>query len=302
MSRSTSFSAMCALLIVALLVPVASAASISATTNFISALPAPHYEHFNDFSWEQYVVDNGPDGTGPADGLLNVGDVLEGIMDIESIGVQAGTVGVDRLGTGDTGEVEVTAYFRLQVIGTGMNGTDYVTVFGPDPGFEATYGNGAMAAFFEDATNNLDVSTTASGISTATDGIHLMTLGFAGLDGEGWESLTSTDNVITAAQTGPGTSFGSFSANLNQITSPGLANDMADLDISFSKTSFYGNGSPTQFAVNGQLYGAATNTEFPLSNSADTFFQVVPEPSSLVLLTVFGGLFAACGLRRSRRS
>lgn len=254
-------------------------------STFVNGLPMPHHEHFNDFSWEQ-IVDVG------GDGIVGPGDILEGVFDIESIGMEGGSVGVNRLSTGGSGDaVEATGYFRALVTGKTLLGPNPAAGpwrfdFGPDPLFEDIYGQGAMVAAYEDPNNDFDATqpNIAQLIGTATNGLHLVTLGFTGQRGEGWYALVLTDSIPGAAGFGS-SAVGYYQANLNRISSPGL-----QVQVAQAEPSSFAPGTFTEFSINGNLYGTASGASLPLSDSAEVFFTVVPEPATWALLV----LGAAC--------
>ncbi len=249
--------------------------------SFVGGLGA-HVEEWNDRSFETVIV-------GGADGSLDVGDVLFGIAQIESIG-DATT----RLTTNSSAPTEVTAIFSAQVTSkVALGGGFFLFEFDPFAGFEAVWGDGAMAAFFEDTPPDFsELGTLAASVATAADGLHLLTIGFAGEAGEAW---TATANDDTAA------ALGSFFASLNRIISPGFANDLAGLDIAVSQASILGGGLLTQFFLSGQVFDnrdSNSNTTWPIRDSADLFFEIVPEPASIVAWGLLGAVGLVVGYRR----
>ena len=257
-----------------------------------------HDEHFSDRSWERVIDLDG-------DLHLSAGDILEGVFDFESVGKEGGVLSVDRTSVGRTDPVEATGYFSLKVQSVTPIGGPvpfYAIQFGPEITFEQSYGTGAMAVAFEGAglTNNFDASKPIpQAILDATDGVHLVTLGFTGAAGESWAAGAQTNNLAAAAASGS-FAFGFFQANLNRVFSPGpgLQNDFWSLQIPKSQPNLVLGGA-TEFSVNGQLYGTRGGSFFPLSNSADVLFEVVPEPSTLVGLLM--GALALAGYAWRRR-
>jgi len=297
---------MCArktLLCVAIVVGMfAASASAETVRPFINGLPVPHNEHFNDFSWER-VLDNN------LDGLISAGDTLEGVLDFESIGQEAGS-GANRLSVGHPGDpVEVTGYFRLAIQSVTNLGIPafpfYAVQLGPDPAFEATYGQGALAVAFEDAANDFSAGLAIPQlIANATNGTHLVTLAFTGAGGtpvlgEAWVAGAQT-NSIALSQAYGSAAFGFYQANVGRILSPGLANALWTVPITQSQPSPFVPGTFTDFSVNGQLYGSRSGSTLPLSDSAEVFFTV-PEPATLVgLLMGALALLASAWVGRKR--
>jgi len=263
---------------------------------FIQGLPMPHQEHFNDFSWLQVIdVDQ--------NGQFSVGDVFEGVFNVESIGAHGGDIGDDRMSVGGADDpVEVTGYYKA-VVSEITGGWMY---FAPDADFEATYGTGAMVAVYEDAENNFSASHPLEPIGkelgliqSATDGDQLFTMGFTGQDGEGWKALewvpASPTEIDDASDWATG-AWGVYQANLNVI-------GYSPLDISYEQASQFDPGNSTQLSFNGQLWGQAEGATLPLSDSADIFFTVVPEPAGTAilaqLLCLAAGAWTFCRRRRS---
>jgi hypothetical protein len=254
-----------------------------------------HDEHFNDITWERVIdVDN--------DTFISPGDILEGVFDFESFGKKGGTIGIDRwsVGRAASDTVEATGYFSLQVVSVTPSGglfPFYAVQLGPDPGFEATYGQGAMAVAFEDAAKNFNAGLPVNQvIANAKDGTHLVTVGFTGAGGapgpgEMWGAVAQT-NSIAAAQV-PSFAFGFYQANLNRVFSAGFQNDLWSLQIPQVQPNALLGGF-TEFSLNGQLYGAGPASTLPVSGSTEVLFTVIPEPSTLVGL-LMGAFFALMG-------
>jgi hypothetical protein len=272
-------------------------ANADTIATYINSLPLPHDEHWNDFSWE-HIIDQGEEG------VIDPGDVLEGVFNFESVGVLGGNG--NRMSVGSSGDnVELTGYFRLKVegVGGGAGGLfDPVTLsFGPDPVFEDIFGDGAMAAAFEDPSKDFDASLDLDDlIDSATNGTHLVTMGLTGSAGEGWAAVVLTDSIGAAASFGS-SSFGFYQANLNRIITEGGDNALSAVEISQTQESLFEEDTYTDFSVSGQLYGTASGATLPISNSTDVFFTAVPEPSTLTLLTLSAfGLLAYAWQRQKR--
>ena len=270
--------------------PAADASIISA---FVGGL-GPHLDHHNDTSHEYLLVDAGDDG------IVNKDDVFSGIALFSDVGKDTGPPVTNRLTTNGSGGFELTAVFQALVTGKSGNSTDgFVFTLGPNPAFEALYGTGAMIALFEGSPPDFD-ATAAGGvlaaIATASDGVLQAVLGITGRGGEGWSSMSTTDDVNgLPAQSAGGNSY---AANLNLVLGGPAGNGdySSDLIIAFSQpSSFAAPGTAfTQFAVSGQFFGGTATPNFPISDSTDIFFETVPEPASV--LAWLGLLASACGV------
>lgn len=261
---------------------------------FLSGLGAQD-DSFSDFSWERVIDVDG-------DTLISANDILEGVFNFESVGVEGGTAGVNRMRIGRSDPVEATGYFKVKVQSvTPVGGVLYDIVIAPEPSFESVYGTGAMVAAFEGAgpTNNFDATKPIpQAILDATDGLHLVTLGFTGAPGEGWRAAGATNSILGAQLFG-NSAFGFYQASLNTIVTPGMANDLLSLPLAKAEPSPFVPGTFTEFTVNGQLKGTKSGSTFPLSNSSDVFFTVIPEPATLVgLLTAALALMVGGWIRR----
>lgn len=154
---------------------------------------------------------------------LDVGDFVEGILNITALGDEDNTL--KTIGSG-TSNNELTAIFRTKVIkktfsNAGLDGIvgtpddQYTIAFGPDDTWAAAAalgvaggagtGTGAMVIFFEDSAQNFTKSgPTGTDWANASDGKYFWALGFntavpAGANfnattGEGWVA-TSRDTV-----------------------------------------------------------------------------------------------------------
>jgi hypothetical protein len=272
---------------------------------FIAGLGV-HPDHFNDFSFER-ILDNDDSFT------ISEGDVLEGVFEFESVGLEGGSIASgDRWSVGRGDNREVTGYFRLLVldppylVGT-IPFSIYAINLGPDGDFEAEYGEGAMVALFDDDTPDFDPTTTPVSdlFDDAKDGIHLATLGFTGAGGEatggeGWGAAILYSLDIDDAEDAGKSAFGMYQANLTRIETTGLDNELLDLEIPESQASPYDTGD-TEFALNGQLYGGVPGATLPISNTIDLFFYVTPEPSTLVGLLMGVLTLAGCACIRRKR-
>lgn len=268
--------------------------------------------HYNDDSLEHVI--------GKTAGSLAIGDVLEGIFTFGSIGVDGGTIGIDRVNAGaGTGNAEVTGYFRTKVLDIQGGPGNYLVYFGPDAGsaFTAQYGDGAMAVMYEDTSPDyFTLGTIAQGIASATDGSLVTAIGFTGAggtaaDGEGWVARPST---LSITPTTLGFSIGSYFANLNLINQGGSA-QFDNISFLNSQGSFFSGGeltgaptTPTQFVIDGQVFSRPTNQipagGFPIRDSADFRFQansVVPEPASMLVWAGIGLAGTVGGMMRRRR-
>lgn len=262
------------------------------------------------FQGSQLLSDNSAEYLIKADGsdstILEVGDRLRGIFDIQTIEQggatrQLGTAGINEM----TGLFEVEVLTKVQLLPNLFQFT-----FGPSDSFAAevtalggtgTYGagNDPMIVIFDDPALNYQREgeglTIAQAEAFATDGNIWAVLGWKGLLGEGWEALSSTDDIsVVAVIPAPGNG-GTFNVGINTLE------DFSGGILVFNgvASTFGGivdwNGSGSLLGIGG------VPTPFDIFNNIDFFVSVsvIPEPGTMLLLGT--GLLGLAGVRRRRK-
>ncbi|MCK4821858.1 PEP-CTERM sorting domain-containing protein, partial [bacterium] len=239
--------------------------------------------------------------TDDGDALLDMGDRLRGMFEIDDLSYLTTTIDLTSAGIELTGvfDIEVTSktLAAIQII---PGYTTYVYEFGPTATFEADYGTGAMIAWYvddygdgddynrlgpEDAVNPSSVEeenridTADNDFDIAPFGDYYWSFGFLGLDGEGWSTgpLGAPENVgyfntIPISQSG---GSGNLALNLiqNQL-GPELAREVL---------SPYGND--VDFAATTGFVGIlGQTTPMDVFDNFDGAIKPVPEPATMLLL------------------
>jgi len=216
-------------------------------------------------------------------GLLDVGDRLRGILEIQE------TFGVFGGGPASILPHELTGIFDLMVVAKIATANPLLFNFFFAP--SGALGAGVAVQLYLDASPELTIvppncANIAACEAAATDGALWAEVGFADADDE-WNALNANDNIGTVAGGGSATVFGTVNFALSVLT-----NNTGQLILDQSLDCFpagpfqcAGNGE-TQVSGSGNILGG-----LGLSNGyqirSDFDFQLqTPEPGSLALIAV----------------
>jgi len=313
-----------------LLASVAIVAFMAGTSQAVVLINHPDQYFFggSDTNMKMTNFENLIKGPGNVAPGFEVGDRLRGIAEITSSNSPGGGNLTQRVANG----FELTIFFDTLITRADVySGSKALVEFAPYAGFEATYGAGAMAAFFYDTTPDFSgiAATQAASEATATDGALYMTVGAKGDwgdvdgDGVGWywggtgeltPSVASFAASLALLTNNTGIPFADF-PGITQAPglSPGDATDHVGAPyVDASGLPYFTNelaliGILNEFGLQGNT---VLNPEGPafagatspwLVKSQDPIrTNVIPEPSSLL---VFAGLFGcmAFGVYRRKR-
>jgi hypothetical protein len=307
----------------AAMIALASAAQ-AASVNDLIVKDGVHFNTASDESAE-YVGLSGPDGSGSylnrldATRILSVGDVLRGIIDMNTIGTIFGSNDV-----GASGNSSWQAAFSTKVISmTDADGDgDFTIVFGPDPDFAAwlselhtTYGQtdstiadpvkaGTVARFFTEplgAGNDSDLVVSHAGspdanVATGTDGTFYWDLGF-----DGAQDVWIAFDALAYAAPGTSDTFSFANANFTlSVVKRGIGVAVKPHVVGLNNL---GLAPATLVDVDGSISvrgdGNSANAGFHATDNAQfRFLAIVPLPTA-----VWPGflLMAFVGVKRIRR-
>ena len=228
--------------------------------------------------------------------IIDEGDSLSGIFYFDQFKVNGGPTTSLEHGQGNS---EWTGIFQIAVTSktaTGIPEVPYRFEFGPDPAFEADYGTGTVAVFWEDFAPPANASTfdvddvsdpSSNGPdqidaeASVTDGTFYWTLGFA-RDENAWTGLGG-DDITAVGNPSDRLASGTFALDRTGETfsANGLGADYELADL----TNPAGTG---EFIGTVNIGGPTVDSPWPLSSNINANFTVIPEPATLALIGLSG--------------
>ena len=252
---------------------------------------------FEDSAIDFFTVDNNNDG------LLDVGDVLTAVIEVERLenALGPGVVRPSDYGAELTGLSVIEVKQKTPI--AGLPG-QFTIVFGPaasglwpnatSQATAAAYA-GAMIALWEDASQDLDVTTCTSiadCASRATNGTQYQVdgmpgVGQAGYDADNQWSYTGPDNALFAASQPASNTFGSANFLLSNLFNLPGPITKGGIDVSSGCGLLYNCAGDGKVDVLGStdIKGGQglTNGAFARANFA---FQKVPAPAPIALIAI----------------
>lgn len=291
---------------------VALAAGSAQATTIAETIYFNHLNQWSDNSAERIGVDHSVNGS-PA-GVLDVGDTLRGIFQIETLEDQSG--GNPSINYGSAGVNELSGIFEVEVKAiqvvsdpnnscggvpscTGgthkLDGDERVNyVFGPNAAFQTQFGGlsgTTMVVFFEDTTPDFKrTGTVAQGEASATDGTKVIELGFSGDPDEFWISINTPSKPGIAKNVPQGTGLGTFSFAVaflfNSLFSHWLQVDSGCVIL---PGGCAGDGLVDVNGSGGVSGTKRSTTKYDIFDNVDLVFRPfipVPEPATFGMLGV----------------
>ena len=253
-------------------------------------------------------------------GLLDPGDVMRGVIDINTLNSTPANLG------GTTGNNEWTALFEIVCIGKVQTGpATWSFRFAPSMGFPGWLAAldpfappapaGTMVRFYEDSTPDADF-TMSLAVAYDTAGPSFVggpvptasvfwDLGFQGVLGEGWVGAGS-DAIAMAPIINPGTVVGNSNFALSLLANPsGYGVVPQPMDVATAAILGLPPGTPADLIGSSAVRGALQSTAgagFHLDSDANLTFLAVPLPAAVYPGMVMLGLLGIGSYRRWRRS
>ncbi len=270
-----------------------SAFAYNAQAGILSPLVGLGPIQLEDDDWETQI-------TGTGDGRLDVGDKLLAVIQIgQSLDLNGATIQTYSPSTATITGISVIKVKTLVVNGAvatytfeGLTSAEWLGL-----GF-AGVSDGTAAILYEDPAsapgNHIDFSTVANGVATATEGLKIAE--FSIVSAGGWEatSVDLTNDPTNVSKIDILNFRAGLVTNDNRF---GLHNTLSTLGQTADDQAFFLGLGDVDLQLTGQI-GQGPKGGFALRTDSDLFVSIVPEPSSLAVFSLLGGL--ALGFRRRK--